>query len=132
MSWLFSLVPSWLEGIFHIVSRIGKVLWGVIVANFALLVFIMGLLYFVWQLLLPLIENVGVHAVAILEMVGGSITAMQAMVDAGWPEEIARGIHFANQHVPLAELILMIVSLSFLWMVCTVLRIIKSFVPTVS
>lgn len=127
-----NLVPSWVEGIYHMVVRLCTFFWGIIKIYFGLLIFFIALVYFVWQFLGDMLGDAADFASPVLAMIGGSITAMDAMLAAGWPEEIAKGVNYANQHVPLGELFLMIASLSTLWVICSIIRIVKSWIPWVS
>lgn len=126
MQYLLQFMPSWIEGLFHIVSRIGKIVWMVIQSTWHVLVFMLSALWLLWQALQPLIDTILEQSGAMVAVLTNASTAMQDAAEAGWPPEFANGVFFANQHVPLAEMLGMILALSILYITCTLVRVIKS------
>lgn len=126
MQYLLQFMPAWVEGLFHIVSRIGKIVWMVISSTWHVLVFLLSALYLLWEALQPLIDTVLAQSDAMVAVLSNATTAMQDAAAAGWPPEFAAGVNFANIHVPLAELLGMLLALSVLYITCTLVRVVKS------
>lgn len=123
---MFNFMPAWLEGIFDIVSRIGKVIWMIIQVTWPLILFLGSFLYAMWEIIAPLIDQVTAQTDAMVSVLTNSADSMQDLAAAGWPPEFASGIFYANQHAPLAELVGMILALAVLFIVCAIIRVVKS------
>lgn len=131
MSFLTSWVPSWMEGLYEIISHIGKLIWMILTALWAPIVFIVTLLVAIFAAVKDAWEFVSTNIAAAVAVLSSATDSMQTAVAAGWPPQFAAGVNYINQIAPLGETFVALMALLFLWIVCTVLRVVKSWIPTI-
>jgi len=132
MAFSWSLLPSWAEGIYEIVSNIGHWIWGLIKKLGKFIIAIGSLLVALWQQVSTFAQAVWTHISTLFTLFNDYRTGMESAVAAGWPPAFANTIAYCNEIVPVQELLIAIVFLCSFWIVCTGIRIVKSCIPTIS
>lgn len=129
---LFTLVPSILRAFWGVYSTIGKLLWTFLKTTWHVLAAFGAILVALWPHLEGLLDWVADNSGAGWAVLTDAENAFQTAMAAGWPPQLANGVAFVNAYVPLAEAVAMLMSLFTLWVICVVVRIVKSCIPTMS
>jgi len=129
---MFDRLVKIVEGIYSIFSSLGKLIWLAISSFWHILLITGSLLVTFAPYLEQVIDYLNNNLTAAWEVLGDSTTALDSARTAGWPAELATGLQFANSWVPLAEWFGMFAALMLLWFVCTMIRIVKSFIPAIN
>lgn len=132
MSFLTSWSPSWLEGTFSIVSHVGKLIWLVIVALWAPVVFVISLYLGLYDAFKESWQVVTANISAAFDLLTSSKSAAQSAASAGWPSGFAPAVAYVNSWVPLTEAFVSLVGLLGMWLTCVLIRSVKAWLPTVA
>lgn len=129
---MLSTIRKIIQGLFEIVSHVLKVIWSILRSVWMLLVLVIGFLVGIYPYLDGVIDTVTMHVIAATSVLAGSTEGMKAALEAGWPPQLAGGLAFVNAYFPVAEVSGMTVTLISVYVVATLVRIVKSFFPTIN
>jgi len=132
MSFLTSWAPAWLEGTYSIISHVGKVVWLVMVALWAPIVFLISLYLGLYDSFKASWDVVSGQIAAAFAVLTSSADAANAAIAAGWPGGFAPAVGYVNTWVPLTETFASLIGLLGMWLVCVLIRTVKSFIPTIN
>lgn len=125
------MIQTWLAaklmGGTEIISRVFKVIWVLLKSFWPIIVMTAS---FMWALL-PVLQASAESMVARADATWNRMTAVSDVVwaraTAGFPPAWADGAAFVNSYIPLAEMVIMVASLMITYALCSIIRVIKSF-----
>jgi len=123
---------SWVEAIWEVFSKIGKLVWVLLVNAWVPLLGLVTLIKYLWGSISDGIALLAAHTTALWAVLTDSINEYEAVMAAGWPSELANGIGFLNAFLPVTECCVFLGVLITAFFTCALIRVIKSWLPTVA
>ena len=126
--WVSDLI-DYAKGVYNVISAIGKVIWTIITQCIGLIAFVVVVCV---ELGVWLHDNAAgirdqiVTAWDVLQNAHNSFTNARS---AGWPPQMAECVAYVNGFFPLQEMIVGTTALIHLFLVCMVVRMVKSIIP---
>lgn len=125
-------LPKWIEAIWEVFSKIAKLVWLALAAGWLPIFGTITAVAYLWGKIISVGSFIATQATVVWTMLTDSSNSASAALAGGWPSGMANGIGFLNSFLPVVEGALMVTSLIFVYLACTLVRMVKSWLPTVS
>jgi len=127
-----NFLPDWVNGLYEIVSATLRFFYDIFAKLWHVIVFLCSMLAAFFQEAVAVLEWCLAQAAVILGFFDSAAASASAAIAAGWPPQLWGIVAWMNHYAPVAEMAVMVCVLLFVYAVCSLIRVIKSFVPTVS
>lgn len=126
------LLPDWIKAIWEVISKISKLIWVLITNAWKPLLGVSSLLALLWQKVKEVVGIIVDSVSGIWATISGAGSDAKTMMAAGWPPWMADAFAFGNGFFPVAETMLYFGIIISTFLVMTLVRIVKSFLPAVA
>jgi len=127
-----NFLPDWLQGIYTIISHTLRFVYDLFAKLWHVIVVVAGFLATFFQEVMAILAWLLNQFTAVMALLGDATTAVNAAMAAGWPPQMFGAVAWVNHYVPFAEAVAMLSALLFVYAITSVVRMVKSFTPTVA
>jgi hypothetical protein len=125
-------VPEWVEALWQVISKVFKIVWVLLTNPMGLLLATVSLWMTIYGYMKPVLSAIALNAGVIWDSMANAGGDAYTLMAAGWPSWLANGYAFVNAYLPVGESLVYFGIMVTTIVVCAVIRVVKSFVPTVA
>jgi hypothetical protein len=125
-------LPDWVKAIWEVLSKVLKLTWTCFTIAWAPILGFVALIASNWQFIEHGYETFTTHAAVAWSILTSADGAMSYAANSGWPTWLANGLGYVNQYFPVGECAAMLGTLITTIVSMALLRVIKSFIPTLA
>lgn len=120
-----------LKALGSIVSHVLAAIWAILAATWHLIGMGTAILIALLVNIGPLVQSLAEKIPAVWDTLTASEAALNSAIAAGIPPSVALGLSYCNNFVPLGEAVVCLTTLSTTFVVCTIVRVVKSPIPLI-
>lgn len=127
-----SFLPDWIKGLYSIVSVTCRFFYDIFRKIWHVISFFCVMLVAFFAQVMAVLSWLLIQFQVVLAMLGDATDAADAAFAAGWPAQLFGVVAWCNHYAPVAEMAIMALALLFVYGICSLVRMIKSFAPSVA
>ncbi len=121
-----------MEAIWEVISKIGKLVWILLKSGWFVILGAVTFAKNLWAGIVAVYETVVTQANALWAVLTDANEGINSALAAGWPSGMAEGLGLVNTFIPVTESAVYLSILISAFMVCTLIRMVKSCIPAVA